>query len=103
MLGSDSTDFTPHCNSGGLLGFCTDVPLETFLKHFEYLLRLWAGRGRPAREAFEAALQEVYRHLGSYAKWPEAGSIRDRFAGVACVWNRGRLWRPEHAFRAQGP
>lgn len=85
------------------LGFSTDVPLETVLKHFEHLLGLWGGAGRPAREPFEAALQDVYRHLGGYAKRSEAASIRARFAGVACLWYRGRLWCPEHAFHAKVP
>ena len=79
------------------------MPLETVLLHFRHLLKLWEGSGRPAREPFEAALQDIYRYLGRYAKGPEAPAIRGRFAGVACLWSRGRLWLPEHAFRSKVP
>jgi sacsin len=85
------------------LGFQSSVPLETALLHFQHVLRLWDSAHRPRREPFEAALQDVYRYLAGYAKRPEAAVIRARFAGVQCIWYRGRLWLPEHAFRGKVP
>lgn len=85
------------------LGFSTAVPLDIALLHFDRLLALWVSGGRPSRESFEAALHDVYGYLAGFAKGPEAAVIRTRCAGKACLWYRGRLWLPEHAFRAKVP
>ena len=85
------------------LGFQMTVPLETALLHFEQILRLWGTPGRPGREPFETALHDIYHYLAAYTKRPEAAAISSRFAGVECIWYRGRLWLPRHAFRAKVP
>jgi hypothetical protein len=86
-----------------VLGFQTAVPLETVLLHFEHLLQLWGTPGRPKRDIFESALYDIYRYLAAYTTRPEAAAISNRFAGVWCIWYRGRLWLPRHAFRAKVP
>ncbi|MBX3399566.1 MAG: DUF3883 domain-containing protein [Gemmataceae bacterium] len=85
------------------LGFLTEVPLDTALEHLDRLLALWESGDRPTPEVFESALQDVYRHLAGFAKSPAAAGIAARYAGVACLWYRRRLWDPEHAFRAKVP
>jgi hypothetical protein len=83
------------------LEFQVSVPLESALRHFEHLLRIWNSDSQPPRDSFQAALEEIYSYLGGYGKRHEAAAIRSRFEGVACLWHRGQLWLPEHVFRTK--